>query len=94
MPNDQAVPAQSAPVEPLSAPSMGLDFARQFGEMRTPLAGIKEWGVAEKGEVVNQAYTVEEVTGKKKLPKFTVRQACKRPHGLKEKGLAVSAANP
>ncbi|MHB1033621.1 MAG: hypothetical protein ACYC35_16535 [Pirellulales bacterium] len=47
-----------------------------------------------KGEVVKQANTVEEVTGKTKLPKFTVRHACKRPHGLKEKGFAVSAANP
>jgi hypothetical protein len=47
-------------------------------EIKTELAQIKELLTAQKGEVVKEAYTVEEVAEKTKYKPFTLRQACNK----------------
>jgi len=47
-------------------------------EIKTELAQIKELLTAEHGEVVKEAYTVEEVSEKTKYKPFTLRQACNK----------------
>ena len=47
-------------------------------EIKTELAQIKELLTAQKGEVVKEAYTVEEVAKKTGYKPFTIRQACNK----------------
>jgi hypothetical protein len=47
-------------------------------EIKTELAQIKELLTAQKGEVVKEAYTVEEVAKKTSYKPFTIRQACNK----------------
>jgi hypothetical protein len=47
-------------------------------EIKSELAEIKELLTAERGEVVKEAYTVEEVAKKTKYAAFTLRQACNK----------------
>ena len=49
-----------------------------MAEIKTELAQIKELLTAQKGEVVKEAYTVEEVVNKTKFKSFTIRQACNK----------------
>jgi hypothetical protein len=54
------------------------DLKGDFTQVKTELAQIKEILSAERGEVVKEAYTVEEVAGKTKYKPFTIRQACNK----------------
>ncbi len=47
-------------------------------EIKTQLAQIKELLTAKRGEVVKEAYTVDEVSEKTKFKPFTIRQACNK----------------
>jgi hypothetical protein len=47
-------------------------------EIKTELAQIKELLTAQKGEIVKEAYTVEEVAKKANYRPFTIRQACNK----------------
>ena len=47
-------------------------------DIKTELAQIKELLTAQKGEVVKEAYTVEEVAKKTGYKPFTIRQACNK----------------
>lgn len=49
-----------------------------MAEIKTELAQIKELLTAQRGEVVKEAYTVEEVAEKTKYKPFTIRQACNK----------------
>ena len=49
-----------------------------ISDLRTELAEIKELLVAERGEIVKESYTVEEVAKKTKLAPYTIRQACNK----------------
>ena len=47
-------------------------------DIKTELAQIKELLTAQKGEVVKEVYTVEEVAKKTGYKPFTIRQACNK----------------
>jgi hypothetical protein len=47
-------------------------------EIKPQLAKVMELPTAERGEVVREAYTVEEVAKKTKFRPFTIRQACNK----------------
>jgi len=47
-------------------------------QLKAELAQIKELLTAERGEVLKEAYTVEEVAAKTKYKPFTLRQACNK----------------
>jgi len=47
-------------------------------EMKSELAEIKQLLAAEQGEIVKEAYTVEEVAKKTNYALFTIRQACNK----------------
>ncbi len=47
-------------------------------EIKIALMQIKELLAAERGDVVKEAYTVNEVADKTKLKPYTIRQACNR----------------
>lgn len=47
-------------------------------EIKVELAQIKELLTAQKGEVVKETYTVEEVASKTGYKPFTIRQACNK----------------
>jgi hypothetical protein len=47
-------------------------------DVKTELAQIKELLTAARGEVVKEAYTVEEVAKKTKFKPYTIRQACNK----------------
>ena len=49
-----------------------------MAEIRVALSQITELLAAERGEVVREAYTVEEVSRKTKFKPFTIRQACNK----------------
>jgi len=49
-----------------------------IAEMRADLVQIKELLSAERGEVVKECYTVDEVAEKTKYQPYTIRQACNK----------------
>ena len=70
----QPIVAQSA------APETRLPNLDQIeagiADLRMEIAEIKELLTAERGEVIKEAYTVEEVAKKTSLAPYTIRQAC------------------
>jgi hypothetical protein len=54
------------------------DLKGDLAQVKAELAQIKEMLTAQKGEVVKEAYTVEEVAERTKYKPFTVRQACNK----------------
>jgi len=49
-----------------------------LAEVKTELAKVMELLTAERGEVVKEAYTVDEVAKKTKYRPYTIRQACNK----------------
>jgi hypothetical protein len=54
------------------------DLKGDLAQVKADLARIKELLTAQKGEVVKEAYSVEEVAEKTKYKPFTIRQACNK----------------
>lgn len=75
--NGNTVQPNAAPLEMLETRLPKLDELESgISDLRTELAEIKELLVAERGEIMKESYTVEEVAKKTKLASYTIRQAC------------------
>ena len=78
-------PAQRRPSGTALVPGLGNEdraaiksLKADMTEIKTELAQIKELLTAQKGEIVKEAYTVEEVAKKTNYKPFTIRQACNK----------------
>jgi len=88
---ENAIPLDNAPVRRPRASGAAIvprlssedrttlkDLKGDLAQVKAELAQIKEMLTAQKGEVLKEAYTVEEVAEKAKYKPFTIRQACNK----------------
>jgi hypothetical protein len=78
VPVDQAVSTAQPCASDASNAASFKKLDAELGEIRSQLAEIKELLTAERGDVVKEAYTVEEVAKKTNYAPFTIRQACNK----------------
>jgi CHAT domain-containing protein len=88
---ENAIPLDTAPVRKPRASGAAImpglssedrtalkDLKGDLAQVKAELAQIKKMLTAQKGEVVKEAYTVEEVVKKTNYKPFTIRQACNK----------------